>query len=53
MKYVSAVRELCKFCQIVKRYKAIYVVCKNNPKHKQKQGKLTGLSKNPMKKAHQ
>ncbi len=29
---------MCKDCQIVKRNKKVYVICKKNPKHKQCQG---------------
>ena len=38
MRVRSAVRRLCKDCRIVKRRKRIYVTCKRNPRHKQRQG---------------
>jgi len=38
MRYVSAVKRICDGCQIVRRRKAIFVICKNNVRHKQRQG---------------
>jgi ribosomal protein L36 len=38
MKVRSALRKLCAGCTIVKRGKKVVVVCKDNPKHKQRQG---------------
>jgi len=38
MRYVSAVKKICDGCQIVRRRKAIFVICKNNVRHKQRQG---------------
>lgn len=38
MKVRSSVKAICKDCKIVKRSGIIRVVCKTNPKHKQKQG---------------
>lgn len=38
MKVRSAVRRLCKDCRVVKRRKRLYVTCKRNPRHKQRQG---------------
>lgn len=38
MKVRSAVKHLCKDCQTVRRGKALYVICPENPKHKQRQG---------------
>ncbi|KAI5082662.1 hypothetical protein GOP47_0002405, partial [Adiantum capillus-veneris] len=38
MKVRSAVKRLCEFCRVVKRRGRIYVLCKANPKHKQRQG---------------
>ena len=38
MKVRSAVRRLCKSCRIVRRRGRVYVVCKRNPRHKQRQG---------------
>mmetsp|Transcript_9322 Transcript_9322/g.15176 ORF Transcript_9322/g.15176 Transcript_9322/m.15176 type:complete len:100 (+) Transcript_9322:110-409(+) len=41
MKVRSAIKRLCKDCQIVKRKGTVYIVCKTNPKHKQRQGMHT------------
>ncbi|HOI97656.1 MAG: 50S ribosomal protein L36 [Minisyncoccales bacterium] len=38
MKVRASVKKICKDCQIVKRARRVYVICKKNPKHKQKQG---------------
>ena len=38
MKVKAAVRKLCAKCQIVRRKGYVYVVCKANPRHKQRQG---------------
>ncbi|MEK7061839.1 MAG: 50S ribosomal protein L36 [Patescibacteria group bacterium] len=38
MKVRPSVKKICKDCQIVKREGRIYVICKKNPKHKQRQG---------------
>ncbi|HPD19645.1 MAG TPA: 50S ribosomal protein L36 [Candidatus Pacearchaeota archaeon] len=38
MKVRPSVKKICKDCKIVKREGKIYVVCKKNPKHKQRQG---------------
>jgi ribosomal protein L36 len=38
MKVRSAIKKFCKFCYIVRRGKVRYVYCKENPKHKQRQG---------------
>jgi len=37
----SAVRLLCKSCQLVRRKGRLYVICKANPRHKQRQGLAT------------
>ncbi|KAH7420304.1 hypothetical protein KP509_13G001100 [Ceratopteris richardii] len=41
MKVRSSVKRLCEFCRVVKRRGRIYVLCKSNPKHKQRQGLST------------
>lgn len=41
MKVRSALRKMCAGCRIVKRGKKVLVVCKENPKHKQRQGLAT------------
>ncbi|MBH47090.1 MAG: 50S ribosomal protein L36 [Halobacteriovorax sp.] len=38
MKVRSSVKNICKDCKIVKRKGVLRVVCKTNPKHKQRQG---------------
>ncbi|KAH7416023.1 hypothetical protein KP509_14G071600 [Ceratopteris richardii] len=38
MKVRSSVKRLCEFCTVVKRRGHIYILCKANPKHKQRQG---------------
>lgn len=38
MKVRSSVKRLCKDCKVVKRGKKVMVICKTNPKHKQRQG---------------
>lgn len=38
MKVKASVKKRCDYCFIVKRKGTIYVYCKRNPKHKQRQG---------------
>ncbi|HCM36863.1 MAG TPA: 50S ribosomal protein L36 [Candidatus Wildermuthbacteria bacterium] len=38
MRVQSAIKKICKDCKIVKRDRKLYVTCKKNPKHKQRQG---------------
>lgn len=38
MKVRSSVKRICDKCQVVRRGKKVFVVCKANPKHKQRQG---------------
>ncbi|CDO57661.1 similar to Saccharomyces cerevisiae YPL183W-A RTC6 Protein involved in translation [Geotrichum candidum] len=38
MKVKSSVKKFCKACYIVRRKGRVYVYCKTNPKHKQRQG---------------
>ncbi|GMX58809.1 MAG: 50S ribosomal protein L36 [Candidatus Microsyncoccus archaeolyticus] len=38
MKVKPSIKKICKDCKIVKREGRIYVICKKNPKHKQRQG---------------
>jgi large subunit ribosomal protein L36 len=38
MKVRASVKSICKDCKIIKRKGVLRVVCKNNPKHKQRQG---------------
>ncbi|MBU0708624.1 50S ribosomal protein L36 [Patescibacteria group bacterium] len=38
MKVRSSVKTFCESCKIVRRARVLYVICKRNPKHKQRQG---------------
>lgn len=38
MKRRSSVRKMCNKCQIVRRKGVLRVICKAEPKHKQRQG---------------
>ncbi|MCK4871479.1 MAG: 50S ribosomal protein L36 [Phycisphaerales bacterium] len=38
MKVKSSVRRICSSCKIVRRKGVVRVLCKANPKHKQRQG---------------
>lgn len=38
MKVRSSVKTICKDCKVIKRQGVLRVVCKTNPKHKQRQG---------------
>ncbi|MFZ5802299.1 MAG: 50S ribosomal protein L36 [Candidatus Omnitrophota bacterium] len=38
MKVRSSVKRICEDCRIVRRKGTVYVICKSNPKHKQRQG---------------
>lgn len=38
MKVRSSVKKLCENCKIVRRKGYVYVICKKNAKHKQRQG---------------
>jgi len=38
MKVRASVKKICKDCQVVRRKGRLYVICKANPKHKQRQG---------------
>lgn len=38
MKVRASVKAMCKDCKVIKRKGVLRVVCKANPKHKQKQG---------------
>ena len=39
MKVKSSIKKRCNDCQIVKRKGVVRVICKKNPRHKQKQRK--------------
>ncbi|MEK7482091.1 MAG: 50S ribosomal protein L36 [Patescibacteria group bacterium] len=38
MKVRSSVKTICKNCKTVRRNGRLYIICKKNPKHKQRQG---------------
>ncbi|KAL4421165.1 hypothetical protein ABPG77_003348 [Micractinium sp. CCAP 211/92] len=38
MKVRASIKKLCEACRIVKRRGRLFVICKENPKHKQRQG---------------
>ena len=38
MKVRASVKVMCKECKVIKRRGVLRVVCKKNPKHKQRQG---------------
>ncbi|MFH1060526.1 MAG: 50S ribosomal protein L36 [Pseudomonadota bacterium] len=38
MKVRASVKRICKDCFIIKRKGVVRVLCKKNPKHKQRQG---------------
>ena len=44
MKTKSAIKRLCKHCKIVKRRGRNFVICKKNPRHKQRQGYHTAAA---------
>ncbi|MFN0151915.1 MAG: 50S ribosomal protein L36 [bacterium] len=38
MKVRASIAKICESCKIVKRYGVLRVICKKNPRHKQRQG---------------
>lgn len=38
MKVRASVKKMCGDCKTVRRNKKVYVVCKKEPRHKQRQG---------------
>lgn len=38
MKVRASVKKMCAKCKVVRRRGYLYVVCKSNPRHKQRQG---------------
>ncbi|MEK7551970.1 MAG: 50S ribosomal protein L36 [Patescibacteria group bacterium] len=38
MKVRAAVKKICPKCQTVRRRGRVHVICKSNPRHKQRQG---------------
>ena len=38
MKVRSSVKPICEHCKVVRRKGVVRIICKRNPKHKQRQG---------------
>jgi large subunit ribosomal protein L36 len=38
VKVRSSVKPICEHCKVIKRNGVIRIICKRNPKHKQRQG---------------
>ncbi len=38
MKVRSSVKKMCEKCKVIRRKGVLRVICKTNPKHKQRQG---------------
>ncbi|AKM77804.1 MAG: 50S ribosomal protein L36 [Candidatus Wolfebacteria bacterium GW2011_GWC2_46_275] len=38
MKVRASVKKICKDCKSVRRQGRVFIICKKNPKHKQRQG---------------
>ncbi|MFV0338552.1 MAG: 50S ribosomal protein L36 [Chthoniobacterales bacterium] len=38
MKVRASVKRLCEGCRIIRRKNVVRVICKTNPRHKQRQG---------------
>jgi len=38
MKVRSSVKKICEHCKIIRRRGVVMVICKRNPRHKQRQG---------------
>ncbi|HLD50795.1 MAG TPA: 50S ribosomal protein L36 [Patescibacteria group bacterium] len=38
MKVRSSVKTICRECKVIRRKGVVRVICKRNPKHKQRQG---------------
>ncbi|MAC03535.1 MAG: 50S ribosomal protein L36 [Gammaproteobacteria bacterium] len=38
MKVRSSIKKICKDCKVVKRTGTLFVICKTNKRHKQRQG---------------
>lgn len=38
MKVKTSVKKICRDCKIIRRGKIVRVICKKNPRHKQRQG---------------
>ena len=38
MKVRASIKKICENCKIIRRKGTVMVICKKNPKHKQRQG---------------
>jgi large subunit ribosomal protein L36 len=38
MKVRSSVRPICEHCKVIRRAGVVRIICKRNPRHKQRQG---------------
>ena len=38
MKVAPSVKPMCEHCRVIRRNGNVMVICKNNPRHKQRQG---------------
>lgn len=38
MKVRTSVKKICRDCEIIRRDRVVRVICKKNPRHKQRQG---------------
>ncbi|NLE07524.1 MAG: 50S ribosomal protein L36 [Parcubacteria group bacterium] len=38
MKVKASIKKICTKCKLVRRRGVLFVICKSNPKHKQRQG---------------
>jgi large subunit ribosomal protein L36 len=38
VKVRSSVKPICEHCKVIKRQGVVRIICKRNPKHKQRQG---------------
>ncbi|MGH8729994.1 MAG: 50S ribosomal protein L36 [Burkholderiales bacterium] len=38
MKVQASVKKICRSCKIVRRNRVVRVICKKDPRHKQRQG---------------
>ncbi len=38
MKVRTSIKKMCNDCRIIKRKRVVRIICKKNPRHKQRQG---------------
>jgi large subunit ribosomal protein L36 len=38
VKVRSSIKPICEYCKVVRRQGVLRIICKRNPKHKQRQG---------------